>query len=559
MLERISSLDTKKIIAGLIIIHSLLFIPFLGTVRLFDWDEINFAECAREMIETGDYLRVYIDYEPFWEKPPLFFWFQVVSMKIFGVTEFAARLPNALTGIISAVMLFVIGSRFKDNKFGLLWVLAYTGSVLPYFYFRSGIIDPVFNLFMFLSVIYAFSAFKREELKPLKYAVVSGIFSGLAVLVKGPVGLLLPGLSIFIFALLFRRDDIKKFAFVIVTYTLLAILTAFIWFGIEIAKNGTWFVSEFITYQIRLLTTGDAGFSGPVYYHFIVILLGCFPASVLIFSAFKYKQELPEKKEFTFLMLILLSVVLIIFSIVKTKIVHYSSLAYYPVTFLAAYTVYNILAGKIKISKLGISFNLIVGTIVGILVTGIALAGIYKDALMPYLTDDFVKGNLQADVYWSGFEPLIGLSFIVAVITGSIFLFRKNFEKGFLTLFISTALMLTLLLPLVVHRVEGYTQGTPIEFYESLKGKDVYVKAIGFRSYADLFYSGKPKHLSASGIGVKHSNIEDHLMNGEIDKPAYFVTKINEYHNWENHPNLELIEIKNGFVFLKRKDSTIKK
>ena len=55
----------------------ILFIPFLGRAHLFDWDEINFAESAREMIATGDYLTVRINYLPFWEKPPLFIWMQV--------------------------------------------------------------------------------------------------------------------------------------------------------------------------------------------------------------------------------------------------------------------------------------------------------------------------------------------------------------------------------------------------------------------------------------------------------------------------------------------------
>ena len=64
----------------------LLFLPFLGTVHLFDWDEINFAECAREMISTSNYSTVTIDYLPFWEKPPLFIWMQVVSMKLFGIS-----------------------------------------------------------------------------------------------------------------------------------------------------------------------------------------------------------------------------------------------------------------------------------------------------------------------------------------------------------------------------------------------------------------------------------------------------------------------------------------
>ncbi|MBK8051835.1 MAG: hypothetical protein IPK35_00800 [Saprospiraceae bacterium] len=60
---------------------SVFFFAGLGHVHLFDWDEINFAESAREMIHTGNYLSVQINYQPFWEKPPLFFWMQAISMK----------------------------------------------------------------------------------------------------------------------------------------------------------------------------------------------------------------------------------------------------------------------------------------------------------------------------------------------------------------------------------------------------------------------------------------------------------------------------------------------
>ena len=54
------------------VVSVLLFIPFLGSVHLFDWDEINFAESAREMLVTGDFLGVQINFKPFWEKPPFF-------------------------------------------------------------------------------------------------------------------------------------------------------------------------------------------------------------------------------------------------------------------------------------------------------------------------------------------------------------------------------------------------------------------------------------------------------------------------------------------------------
>jgi 4-amino-4-deoxy-L-arabinose transferase-like glycosyltransferase len=91
---------------SIICFYLVLFVPFLGQVHLFDWDEINFAEAAREMIVTGDWLNVQINYEPFWEKPPLFIWLQACSMSIFGVNEYAARFPNVVIGLVTLFILY---------------------------------------------------------------------------------------------------------------------------------------------------------------------------------------------------------------------------------------------------------------------------------------------------------------------------------------------------------------------------------------------------------------------------------------------------------------------
>ncbi len=149
----IKSSNSNRLYLPVIIISSLLFfLPNLGVVHLFDWDEINFAESAREMIVTGNYHRVQINFQPFWEKPPLFFWLQVISMKAFGINEFAARLPNAIFGVITLVTFYYIGKKHKDERFGFIWAIAYLGTFLPHLYFKSGIIDPVFNYFIFLGI-----------------------------------------------------------------------------------------------------------------------------------------------------------------------------------------------------------------------------------------------------------------------------------------------------------------------------------------------------------------------------------------------------------------------
>ncbi|MBL4587306.1 MAG: glycosyltransferase family 39 protein, partial [Flavobacteriales bacterium] len=222
----------------------LLFVPFLGGAHLFDWDEINFAEAAREMILTGEYSYVQINFKPFWEKPPLFIWMQVLSMKAFGINEFAARFPNAICGALTLVLLFNIGQKFVSKKFGLLWTLVYAGSILPQFYFRSGIIDPWFNLFIFSGIHQLIKATENAQLDR-KYILFSGVFIGLAVLTKGPTALALVGLCCVVFFLLrFNYHNWKIVDAVLFLTTVLFV--GFSWFLIEILRGRGYILQEFI-------------------------------------------------------------------------------------------------------------------------------------------------------------------------------------------------------------------------------------------------------------------------------------------------------------------------
>jgi predicted esterase len=102
----------------------------------------------------------------------------------------------------------------------------------------------------------------------------------------------------------------------------------------------------------------------------------------------------------------------------------------------------------------------------------------------------------------------------------------------------------------VAPRVEKYSQGAAIEFYEYLQNKDCYIETIGFKSYAHLFYSLKKEPAN------KNSYSMDWLLTGAIDKPAYFVSKITEENIKKNYPELKEIYQKNGFVFWYRKPIT---
>jgi 4-amino-4-deoxy-L-arabinose transferase-like glycosyltransferase len=536
-----------------------LFLPYIGSVHLFDWDEINFAEAAREMLVTSDYFRMTINYEPFWEKPPLFIWLQAISMSVFGVNEFAARFPNIIAGIVSLLFLYQLGTKLKDKDFGLLWVLMYAGSFLPSFYFKSGIIDPWFNFFIFGGIsyfmLYQFRVSHSKEVilhqHPVFYLVISGIFIGLAILTKGPVALLVYGVFGLVY---FIYTKFKHFFQPLhLLYVILSIIaSSVLWFGYETIKNGTWFLEEFIVYQIRLFKTEDAGHGGPFYYHFIVLLFGCFPASVFMLDEFFRKEVADSKKQlFKNAMIFLFLFILALFSIVNTKIVHYSSLCYFPLTYLATLNLYRAIKNKSEftnIHKIGI---MAVGTLLALALVALPMLGIYTEEIKPFIKDEFAVGNLKARVFWRWFHFIPAIFFFVIVIYSSFLFTAQRSKRATLILLIGTLFTLVLSTSLFVKNIEGYTQRIAIEFYKKFKGKDVYVTVVGFKSYAHLFYTEKMPQSNPL-----HAD-NNWLLTGDIDKTAYFVTKNTHEPKMEEYKQygLQLIARKNGFVFYKRESN----
>jgi len=536
---------------------ALLFIPFLGRVHLFDWDEINFAECSREMLKLHDYTRVYIDYMPFWEKPPMFFWMQSSAMVLFGITEFAARFPNAICGIVTLIVVFLCGSRVYDRKFGILWALAYGGSLFPNMYFKSGIIDPWFNLFTFLS-LYNFILYhwKRNQFdkpgidKPQMYYVIwSGIFMGLAVLTKGQVSLMVFLLTLGVY-LLYNRFKVYFSWWHALLFVIAAFIVTFTWYGYETIKRGPWFIEQFLKYQWRLFRTHDADQKGFFGYHYIVLLVGCFPASILaIPSFFRAKYNGRFDRDFKKWMVLLFWVVTVLFTIVQSRIIHYSSMAWFPVTFLGAYSIYKWERKELNYRKyVGVGLG-ILGGVISLLILGVAVIGLNVHRLAPYVEDSFARGNMEADVHWTGFEGAIGLLMIVALVLGIRHLSRRNFSAAARTLFVGTAVVVFFASAIIVPKVERYSQGAAIDFFIARQGEDCYVHTLGYKSYGQLFYTRKEKPANPNSYD------EQWLLTGAIDKPVYFVTKIDRIQHWEDpakYPGLHELYRKNGFVFLKR-------
>jgi 4-amino-4-deoxy-L-arabinose transferase-like glycosyltransferase len=542
------------------------FIPWLGRLHLFDWDEINFAEGAREMLVTGNYRDVQIGFQAFAEKPPLFMWVQALSMRVFGVGEFAARLPNAIVGIITLVGVYLLGRQLVDRRFGLWWALAFGGSLLPNLYFRSGIIDPLFNLLIFAGIVALF-AFERSGQWIL--LIVAGISIGLAVLTKGPVGLLLPGLTWLTFWAAREAGSGKRIPIVpMFIWVSVVAIVALPWYVASTqegagASTGN-FLSAFVARQLELLRTGVAGHTGPWYFHFVVLALGCFPASVFAVSALRRRVgDSPQVRDFRLWMVLLLIIVVVIFSLVQTKIVHYSSLAYFPITFLAALALTDVTTrgwpGWPRYLGFGAGgIGLIWAAVfLALPVIGIMIAHNQLD-LSRVARDPFVRATVAVPVGWSQVDLVPGGAYLVAIFYAlSILLRNRQDARRFAAiLFGATAIIVPLALAMIAPKVERYTQSTPIAFYESLPGCDCYIAPLGFKSYAHLFYARIPPERSARAAGVAPDRYEEWLLSGPIDRPVYFVSKLDRADRWRDQREMKVIGERNGFVFFRRDPPT---
>lgn len=550
----------------------LLYLPFLGAVHLFDWDEINFAESAREMLLSGEYFQVQINFMPFWEKPPLFIWMQAFSMKIFGVNEFAARFPNALCGLLTLLIIYRLAKDHYSEKVAMYWVLAYAGSMTPQLYFKSGIIDPFFNLFIFLSIVMVAKASVLEPGRRKWLYIFGGIFLGLALLTKGPVAVIVVGLCILVvlitrsFQFFFDWKDVVVFSFS-------TLLVSFAWYGVEFLRHGLWFFEEFIRYQKELASQSVASHGQPWYYHPLVLLVGAFPASIIAIRAFGENLTWTQKeKNFRHWMAVLFWVVLVLFSLVETKIIHYSSLCYLPLTFLAALVMES---SRIKRIQYRRTNALLIG-LIGLLLFSAFLAiplfvgTSLKPKLLAQINDPFAVANLGQTIGFPWFTYLPAAVMFLSVVIGFRWLWNKELSKGFPMVFGGALLAVQLFLILVIPRVESFTQGPALTFIKKVQKEGAYIETLGYKSYAQYFYgkvmpvgdTASFRQFSDSTLNlyegmasrdIPNQQYRSWLLHGKIDKPAYFISKIQAKDEFTAHPNLELIGQEGGFVFYRRK------
>ncbi|HEV7669626.1 MAG TPA: glycosyltransferase family 39 protein [Thermoanaerobaculia bacterium] len=193
----------RRDLLALLALGCLLFLPALGRRDLWNPDEARYAEVAREMRTTGEYLVPHLNGRIYTQKPPLLFWSMALASVPFGrVTETAARLPSALAAIAALLLTFRIAERLVSRRAGWLAALAFGTSATILWQGRFGQIDMLLGALVALAVWFWVRAWTEE-----RPSLMLGFFAsaGLATIAKGPVGLLPPLLGILLFLIATKR------------------------------------------------------------------------------------------------------------------------------------------------------------------------------------------------------------------------------------------------------------------------------------------------------------------------------------------------------------------
>jgi hypothetical protein len=336
----------------------------------------------------------------------------------------------------------------------------------------------------------------------------------------------------------------------VLVFTLVLVFTGGFWFILQVLNGNYTIVADFIVYQIRLFKTKDAGHGGFLLYHFVALFLGVFPASVIALpSLFKLRPGDAKATGFMLWMLILFWVVLILFTIVKTKIVHYSSLCYFPLSFLAAWSVYynHFFAKGWK--KITFGLIIVMGFLLSVVFIGLTCIDRFKDQFISHgwIHDPFAISCLAANAGWKGYEFIAGLVLLIGL-TGFIWIWKKGlYEKAIMVIAATIPCFMLTAMILIVPPIEAYSQRAAIDFFSSVREEDAYLETVGYKSYAHFFYGCVKKHPNELACD------EQWLLTGDIDKPVYCAIKITRKNKFMiDYPLFEYLYEKNGFVFFKR-------
>ena len=222
----------------------------LGHLPLVGPDEPRYAEVAREMFLRHDLITPTLGGHTWFEKPALLYWLMILSFKLFGVSEWAARLPAAISGVLTVAAVFVIGRRvehsnadYKLRDYAFLSTLAAATTIGIVVFSRAASFDILLTMTTTWALTF-FILYELESSENLRDVFLPGFYAfiGLSLLGKGLVGIVIPIGVVGLYYLLQRRLPGRTTLFSLVYGLPLVLIVAATWYGPVIWRHGWPFI-----------------------------------------------------------------------------------------------------------------------------------------------------------------------------------------------------------------------------------------------------------------------------------------------------------------------------
>lgn len=320
-------------------LSALLLFANLGGWGLWSPDEPRYAEVAREMVVTGDYLIPHLNGEVYTKKPPLLFWLDALSFKIFGVREWVARLPVALMGLITILATLYFGSLLFSPRVGFWSSLVLVTA--PWFLWqaRRAKMDIPVTLLVMIAIMAFYLGnqvdIKEKRKKFIHYALGFSAV-GVGALGKGPVAFSIPGLALACYHIHTRDLHILKEKEFWLAFPL-SLLFYFLWLVPVCIKLGGGYALDQIYYKTSALFLHTKVHRHGPFFYLYHLPLDAFPWVLFLPGALIHGFRLPEERRRPFLLLFWwLAANFVFFSIAKTKRSAYLLPLYPALAFMVA-------------------------------------------------------------------------------------------------------------------------------------------------------------------------------------------------------------------------------
>ena len=306
------------------------------SLPLIDRDEPRFAETAREMRERDDFIVPYFNDQFRFDKPPLTYWFQVASYRVFGENDFAARFPTAVAAALVALVLFSWGKRVRSEKVGWWAAIIFTLSLQTFIHGKAAVADMWLVLFVTIAHLAGWELFKANTEHRTPNAERRTFFwwifyisLAFAFLAKGPIGWT-PLLTVAIAQRFYRQDHFaERFKFVRGLLLMLALVC--LW-GIPalVRTHGEFFrvgIGKHVVERSVATMEGHGTSSVWMYlallpFYFLTVFASFFPWSIKLPALWK---NLRAQRDGTDQFLLAGTFMIFgIFTLVQTKLPHYT-------------------------------------------------------------------------------------------------------------------------------------------------------------------------------------------------------------------------------------------